>query len=305
MKKPFAAAALLLLSVTLSAKPEADHLGPMQGFPPDPPAEEGGKPRRHAYQGMDIYGDYMLSLQHEGYATVYRLSGDSFTKAGQFRLGSFHPYNHANVASFGVEKAQKGDPMPVVYVSHCHKKPAAEGKDVCYVERIAPDLRSSEVVQVIHYEDVNQDFGYALQWVVDPKAKMLYGYGNTIDNHHPDNRHRIIKFRLPEIKGNYGKVINLKSEDALENYLVEDYWSDSLQPVGQGLFVRNGKLYIPTGLDTEAEPSRLYVWDLARKTMKVFDLGAMSFGEPEDCSVYDGKFWLQTQGGIFRMPIKD
>lgn len=299
MKKPFAAAALLLLSVTLSAKPEADHLGPMQGFPPDPPAEEGGKPRRHAYQGMDIYGDYMLSLQHEGYATVYRLSGDSFTKAGQFRLGSFHPYNHANVASFGVEKAQKGDPMPVVYVSHCHKKPAAEGKDVCYVERIAPDLRSSEVVQVIHYEDVNQDFGYALQWVVDPKAKMLYGYGNTIDNSHPDNRHRIIKFRLPQLSD--GAMVVLHPEDALENYLIEEVSDFRFNPIGQGLYVRGGKLYMPTGIGTGPKPSILYIWDLKKKRMQVADLTECTSGELEDIAFYKGKCWIQGQDGIFRI----
>lgn len=274
-------------------------IGPLQG------RRYRDKDRKESYQGMDIWNGSILSLQNSGAASVYRIEGDSIRKLSDFLLGSENKRNHCNVASFLPEFYDPSDPFPLVCVSRCHKQKMGEFKDEAFIERISPGLQGSSVVATINYDDTGHDFGYALQWVVDREEKMLYGYGNTIDNKNPENRHRIIKFRLPEIKGNYGKVINLKSEDALENYLVEDYWSDSLQPVGQGLFVRNGKLYIPTGLDTEAEPSRLYVWDLARKTMKVFDLGAMSFGEPEDCSIYDGKFWLQTQGGIFRMPIKD
>ncbi|MBQ5597116.1 MAG: hypothetical protein IIU66_01325, partial [Clostridia bacterium] len=38
------------------------------------------------------------------------------------------------------------------------------------------DMKSSQLVQTIYYDDVNKDFDYALQWVVDRKNRMLYGY---------------------------------------------------------------------------------------------------------------------------------
>ena len=96
------------------------------------------------------------------------------------------------------------------------------------------DLSGSSLVQTIFYDDVNKDFGYALQWVIDQENKMLYGYGNTINNSDTLNRHRIIKFRLPALSD--GSFVVLKSEDALENYLIEDVSDFRFNPIGQGLF---------------------------------------------------------------------
>ena len=92
-----------------------EFLGLLQG-------ENAGK-RGFSYQGMDVCGEYMMSCQNQGIATIYKLSGKTFAPVGQFHLASFHKYNHANVVSFGVEKAEKGDPLPVAYVSHCHRQP--------------------------------------------------------------------------------------------------------------------------------------------------------------------------------------
>ena len=292
---------LSLLVLLLACGVKADHWGALLGFPPDPPEEEGGKPKRHYYQGMDVYGDTMVSLQDGGYATVYRLGAGSFEKISAFMLASAQKYNHANVASFGIEKAQEGDPLPVLYVSQCHKKPVAEGKDVCFVERLAPDLQSSEIVQIIKYDDVNGDYGYALQWVVDLKEKMLYGYGNTVNNSDPSNRHRIVKFHLPKLSD--GPVVVLKPEDALENYTIEEVSSFKFNPIGQGLYIYKGKLYMPTGIGTEKHPSILYVWDLKKRSMKEIDLSGCTTGELEDIALYGNRFLIQGQDGLFSVKI--
>lgn len=285
------AAVVMAFAFCNDKKTEVAYLGPLQG-------ENSGQ-RGFAYQGMDIYGDYMVSCQNQGIATVYRLSGDSFGPAGQFHLASFHKNNHANVASFGVEKAAKEDPLPLLYVSQCHKKPVDGRKDVLYVERIAPDFSGSSLVQTIFYDDVNKDFGYALQWVIDREHKMLYGYGNTVNNTDPLNRHRIIKFRLPALSD--GPFVVLRSEDALENYLIEDVSGFRFNPVGQGLFIRKGLLYMPTGLGKAEAPSILYIWDLRRHSMHEVDLSRCTTGEFEDISYYKGAFYIQGQDGIFKV----
>lgn len=259
--------------------------------------------RKEAYQGMDIWNGYIFSLQNGGAASIYRIEGDGISKVSQFLTGGADRLNHANVASFLPEYYAPSDPFPLVCISRCHKESFDGMKDQAYIERIAPDMQSSEIMATINYDDVNKDFGYALQWVVDREERMLYGFGNTINNKDPQNKRRVVKFRLPEIKGKEGTVINLRPEDALENYLVEETEHDPFRPVGQGLFVYGGRLYMPTGVDTAKEPSKLYVWNLSEKSMQILDLGKLCFGEPEDCSVYDGKLWVQTQEGIFRINL--
>jgi hypothetical protein len=171
-------------------------------------------------------------------------------------------------------------------------------KDILYVERISPDFSSSELVQSIYYDDTGKDFGYALQWVVDRKHGYLYGYGNTINNTDPANRHRIIKFRLPRLSD--GEFITLRPEDALENYTIEEVSGFSYNPIGQGLDIRGTKLYMPTGLGYSEYPSILYVWDLRKHTMEVVDLSTATKGELEDVSVLGrGKLLLQSQDGLF------
>ena len=270
-----------------------EFMGPMKGVNP-------GR-KGYSYQGMDISGRYMVSCQDRGVATLYRLSGDKFERIGQFHLASFHEYNHSNVVSFGVEKAEKSDPMPVAYISHCHRKPIDGKKDLLFVERIAPDFGSSELVQTIFYDDVNYDFGYALQWVVDKKNRMLYGYGNTVNNSDPANRHRVIKFRLPALSD--GSFVTLKPEDALENYLIEDVSGFRFNPVGQGLFIQGDKLYMPTGVGNSLNPSILYIWDLAGHEMQSIDLSSCTTGEFEDISIRGRFVYIQGQDGLFRFKL--
>src|SRR3712207_6310502 len=52
--------------------------------------------KKLTYQGMDIYGNYMLSCQHTGVATIYLLNQGNFDKEKQFKLASFSKANHAN-----------------------------------------------------------------------------------------------------------------------------------------------------------------------------------------------------------------
>ncbi|MCI2109208.1 MAG: hypothetical protein LKJ95_10980 [Bacteroidales bacterium] len=262
----------------------------------------GRKGKGYAYQGMDYYNGLILSCQNQGVATVYSFDGKEIQKKGQFELVSFNKINHSNVVSFGTEFYDKSDPLPLAYISHCNRALINGKKDVLYVERIAPDFQSSQLVQAIVYDDVNNDFGYALQWVIDRKNGYLYGFGNTVDNTDPKNCHRIIKFRLPKLSDTDkdGYVI-LHPSDALENYRIEDVSDFKGNFIGQGLYVSHDKLYLPTGFGTEEFPSILYVWDLRKRKMcNKISLVEGTHSEFEDCTVIGKKKMLiQAQHGLF------
>ena len=256
------------------------------------------------YQGMDCYKNYIVSLQHTGIATVWKYDGrDALTKLGNFNLATNDPVNHSNVCSFGVEKFDRKDPMPVIYVSQCHKKPYQGRKDVLFVERVLPGFQGSELVQTIHFDDVDELYGYALQWVVDRRHKFLYGYGNTTkDKDVEGNRHRVIKFRLPKISE--GDVVFTK-DDIIETYNVEDHGL-AYATIGQGLCIWKDYLMMPTGLGTTEYPSYLFVWDLKHKRpVEVLDMSLGTTGELEDMAHFKcRRFLVQGQDGLFEMKYK-
>ena len=255
---------------------------------------------KQGYQGMDVWGQTIVSCQNTGVVTLYHYDGRSFTKQGaSFPLATNDKENHSNVVSMSRTFYREGDPLPLIYVSQCSKGRYKGMKDVCFVERIVPEQNASELVQTIFFKDDNQLFGYAVQWVLDNENGFLYGYGNTINNRDAANRHRIVKFRLPELKE---EMVTLTEADLLENYLVEDTYHQPFNPVGQGLFIRDGLLYMPVGLGTEKDPSVLYVWDLKSRRMRnVIDLSVATQGELEDCAAYGSALLIQAQGQMFRL----
>ncbi len=132
---------------------------------------------------------------------------------------------------------------------------------------------------------------------------MLYGFGNTTkDKDVEGNRHRIIKFRLPRLAD--GKEVVLRPEDALENYVVEDYGL-RYATIGQGLCIYKGKLMMPTGLGTDQYPSYLFIWDLRKKQpVEVLDMSIGTTGELEDLAHYKGNtFIVQGQDGLFLLTL--
>ncbi len=255
------------------------------------------------YQGMDIWGDYIFSCQNSGWLTLYKFDGDKVKKVGEpFKLASYGKVNHSNVASLSRTFYDKEDKFPLIYISQCNRKPVNGRKDVLYVERVANDMKSSELVQTIYFKDSGNLFGYALQWVLDLDNNFLYGYGNTVDNSNPLNRHRIVKFRIPALSESTDGLVVLTEDDLIENYLIEDTYAAKFNPVGQGLYIKNGLLFMPTGFGTEKAPTYLYVWNLAERTMQnVIDLREATFGELEDCASYGDALIIQSQGNLFKL----
>lgn len=258
---------------------------------------------KEGYQGMDIIGNTVISCQNSGWMSLYNYDGRTLTQTVKpFKMACYDKNNHSNVVSLGTQRYEDSDPFPVVYVSQCAKNPYHGMKDVLFAERIAQDKQSTSTVQTIYYRDENHNFGYALQWVVDRDNNVLYGYGNTVNNTDASNRHRIVKFRLPDVKEGKDGLLVLTDKDLLENYLIEDSYGKYFNPVGQGLFVKNGLLFMPTGFGQPKAPSILYVWDLRTRQMhNELDLTTATFSELEDCALWNNSLMIQAQGNFFRL----
>ena len=266
-----------------------EKLGEFEGFP------------KQSFQGMSIYGDYLVSLQNTGLATIYRLTENGKERIRQFPLASHHEVNHANVADFGIERVAKDDVFPVLYVSQCSRDRYKGMKDVCFVERIQLD-GDPQLVQTIVLDDPDSLFGYALQWVIDHRRKLLIGYGNTKENLAEGNRWRMMTFRLPHL--NEGAVVHLRPEDALDNYCIQEL--DDRYPsrqIGQGACIIWDWMLIPVGLGTEKQPSILYVWNLKKKRLDgIYDFQKQVPAEFEDCAPYGDALLMQTNGmGLIRL----
>jgi len=253
-----------------------------------------------SYQGMAIWGDYVVSLQNTGQATIYRLSADGLEKLNQFPLASQMKENHANVAFFGKERYDKTDEFPLLYVSQCSKQRYGDMKDVCFVERISL-TKAPKLVQTIVLDDEEGLFGYALQWMIDRKRGLLIGYGNTVENMGKGNRWRTMTFKMPKLSD--GEVVHLNPKDALENYCIQDL--DPRFPsnhIGQGACVIKDQMFIPIGLGTEKHPSILYVWNLRKKRLDhIINFQQQVPHEFEDCEPHGRDLIMQTNGmGLVR-----
>ena len=247
------------------------------------------------YQGMSIYEDYLVSLQNTGVATIYRLSDNRLERLRQFPLASNDKVNHANVASFGIERYQPTDQFPLLYVSQCSRQRYKGLKDVCFVERISL-TEAPQLVQTIVLDDPDGLFGYALQWVIDHRRRLLIGYGYTLENLAEGNRWRMMIFRLPTLSE--GSEVHLRPSDALDNYCIQDIDARfASQQIGQGACVHKGRMYIPVGVGIDKHPSILYVWNLRRKRLEqVLNLQQLVPAEFEDCEPYRGDLIMQTNG---------
>ena len=247
-------------------------------------------------QGMDIWENTLVSLEHRGRANIYDFNGRDCVFKGSFPLASHDDNNHANVASFGTQKAHPDDPLPLLYVTRASGAKMYDGwARLVFVERIDPIHMKSELVQRICLDVPKEFMAGATQWAIDKEQQFIYTFSNSIYNKAPNNRHIIQKFRIPPYRGAQDSLVVLTSKDALEEYYVEDYYNQPFKPIVQGMKVYDGILYLPTGGGSEESPSVLYVWDLGTRSMRnAVDMQRELPYEFEDCAWYNGYFYIQV-----------
>lgn len=245
-------------------------------------------------QGMDIWGDWLVSLRSDGYIQLYKFDGKSLKAYGsEFTLGSYGTNNHSNLASFSNQFYAEGDSLPLLYVTRANGTLDADGmSNVAFVERIDPVKGTATTIQKICYTSHSG----AGQYIIDRQRNLLYVWGNTIGNCADGNKHYMAKFNIPAVGAGKATKVWLSDANALEHYYWEDYYSGGANPVVQGGAVIDDLMLLPTGFDTEAAPSVLYVWDLKNHRMlKEKRLTGIFAGEFEDCSVnWEGKIVIQA-----------
>ena len=258
---------------------------------------------KESYQGMDIWGNNLVSLQNSGMATVYNFDGKTLKKKGSFPLGSRHNTNHSNLASFSNNWYNKADKMPLLYVSRCNSTVLNGMDKLFFGERIDPDGLKSELVQTIWLNDYKHCFGGYALGCIDRETNMFYVYAETTDHTHPEsNKHWVMKFRMPEYKGPQDSLVILTEDDAIDKYYMEDTYTFAHQPITQGACAAKGLLFLPMGFGTAQEPSVLYVINTANHSVQnVIDMqGAMPI-EMEDCTEYQGDLIVQCQGAVYKI----
>lgn len=72
--------------------------------------------KKQAYQGMDIAEGYLASAQATGIVTIYKLDSD-ISKEKQLKLPNFSKTTNAYNLSFGTQKFNPEDALPLLYVS--------------------------------------------------------------------------------------------------------------------------------------------------------------------------------------------
>ena len=249
-------------------------------------------------QGMAIRDGLMFSLRDSGSCVVFDLSKDR--PAGKFRLGSYSPDNHANVAFFGGQRYDPSDRFPLLYVSQARK-------DRClYVERLLTDARGepvgSELVQIIRYKSSERTSGLFAADSANPG--LMYCYGNTVGNCLPGNRVRVSTFRVPAFDKKHFNV-ELTDEDALDSFYTDQVFAPGgaapHKAVLQGAAVTNGVLVLCTGSGREKHPSQLFFIDLKKRDgagipyrTASYDLQSSLPFEMEDMDVHDGKLYVSS-----------
>ena len=118
--------------------------------------------KKQAYQGMDIAEEYLASAQATGIVTIYKLDSD-ISKEKQLKLPNFGKTTNAYNLSFGTQKFNPEDALPLLYVS---------GNDgELNVVRFDKKFKNAEFVQTIKLADAKAGNS---AWVIDKDNQYLY-----------------------------------------------------------------------------------------------------------------------------------
>lgn len=245
-------------------------------------------PKQHSWQGMALWGDWLLSFEDGGYCRVYDRSGDTLRHEADFTIASADPANHCNQANLGVEQLP-GSEMPVVYLTV--GKPGSPLDMRCHVESIERSGRkwSSRLVQTIELDTtgwyaagLNTIFG-APSWLIDRDKKSIWVFSaklRTLPSTTPSfdmNHYVATKFRLPAIAE--GEFVRFTVDDVLDQAVFEmDVYAT------QSGCIHDGKIYYSFGFGHHKTPlthSKVRVYDLDKRCIAArIELDSLI---PEEC----------------------
>ncbi len=253
-----------------------------------------GTYQKKSAQGMAIWEDRAYLFNNGGHCRVLNLKTGEVER--EFDLDSAGENTHVNAACFGAEVADGGG-LPCIYVSE-YNRPSR-----CFVECINDS--ASSLVQTIQATEKGRPV-FVQSWIVDGKGRHLYAVARQSPPKGEKNsaKVRITKYRLPLLSE--GSDIVLTEYDRLDTFMAE-FASGT-----QGGVIKDGMMYLPTGLQESARGRfnarrTLQVIDLKKKAIKKqVDLTFLTVNEPEDIDCYQGKLLLYCgqEGGIYEISLK-
>lgn len=225
--------------------------------------------QNYSSQGLAIQGDTAIIIRDRGWCELYDLKASR--TISYYKLEGND--SHCNNAVFGTER---GTLFPLLYISEDN------GRHACLVTDIGLD--SARVVQRIYYDTDRSDYPGPFDWMVDRENGFLYTYGGT------RWKDRWVKrFPLPPVDR---EEVHLTGDDALWTMYYDEVG------IGQGGFVRDGKIYLTAGYPPYY--CKLHVYDETTGCQVLCqDLRALRF-EPEGIEWHDGAmyivFWCGKEG---------
>lgn len=175
-------------------------------------------------QGFAMHGKYAFVLHDKGRICIFdrkkkQLVNTFFLEGNR---------SHCNNACFGVEKASRKSPFPLLYIASCG------GENCCYVTDVT--LQSSQIVQKIFY--TGTDYAGTIDWCLDAKNGYIYTYGGK------NGDYKLLKkFRLPRLTdSDPNGEVHLTDDDVLDVTRL-----DTGINIWQGSIVRGRYAFLPDG----------------------------------------------------------
>ncbi len=223
----------------------------------------------YSSQGLAIQGDTAIIIRDKGWCEIYDLKARKSISLYKLEGND----SHCNNAVFGCER---GSLFPLLYISEDN------GGHACLVTDIGMD--GSRIVQRIYYDSDRTDYPGPFDWMVDREEGLLYTYGGSRWQKRWIKCFPLPKADVPEI--------HLKREDAIRTLYYDEVG------IGQGGFVRDGKIYLTAGYPPYY--CKLHVYDArSGKQLLCQDLRELEY-EPEGIEFHNGQmhivFWCGEKG---------
>ena len=227
---------------------------------------------RGSTQGFAMHGKYAFVLHDKGMCCIFDMKKKALVN--HFMMSG--NTGHCNNACFGVEKASKKSPFPLLYISECG------GTSCCFVTDMT--LEGSRVVQRIYY--VGTDYAGTIDWCLDARGGFIYTYGGI------NGGYKLLKkFALPKLSDSDASgEVRLTDADVLDVTRIDEGIN-----IWQGSFVRGRYAYLPDGYPPFEH--YLHVVDLQEKQIVLSKRITDLVDEPEGIDIH-GK-WVYV---LFNTP---
>lgn len=246
-------------------------------------------PYRSFFQGASCYGDFLFQLySNNTYIFIYNLKEKKYL--GEIKLAG-NSKNHCNNASFSNIFYEEGDEFPLLYVSGGSSYDYNHVQ-VYRIQKKGLDFFITQIQEIILPEGNDKNGLYRTGVAIDNDSNYMYVYANHTDSA------RIVKLLIPDM---HNKEIVLNEADILDYFPVEKFTHQ------QGAVIKNGFLYLISGVPAKGDINCLKIFDLkAKKQYKLFTLEntLLKHYEPEGLSFWNDTLVTTTNYGYGIFTIK-